>query len=383
MSELDHAPLAPSSAARTVACPGSVRLIAEVIRLGWVVDDDTIEAQEGTASHWAGAELLKGELVAVGQVAGNGITLTDEMISGAELFNDTIRARGMPVGDVEKLLVSDILHRQNYGTPDHSGLGRGVLFIDDYKYGHDYVEVWKHWQLMNYAALKLSELMQLGHGDAVWDLTVNMTIVQPRNYHRDGPVRSWSIKAIELRPYFETMRKQFAIAMTPEAPCIPNPECRHCPGRFACEALTADTDGTTRLAYGNVPLNLSPLAIGRELYRLRRAAKRMEARITGMEEQALSLISRKGVAVPYFSVEHGAGRTVWNVPLEEVVTLGRNFNLDLNKSDAITPAQAIAKGKSVPGWAEVVKEYSFTPSGAAKLVDDDGKKATMTFGNSI
>jgi hypothetical protein len=81
----EHALLAPSSAARWIACAGSVMME--------VLYPETVEhaaAAEGTASHWAASEMLAGRVVAEGQVAPNGVVLSDEMIECAEVYVDNV-----------------------------------------------------------------------------------------------------------------------------------------------------------------------------------------------------------------------------------------------------------------------------------------------------
>lgn len=366
MAVIDHARLAPSSAARLVACTGSRKMVELFPQ-----EESGIDAIEGEAAHWAGAELLQGRAVDTGQVAANGVTLTDEMVEAAELYAEHIIARG-PVGAVETTVKSAALHPDNYGTPDHFALQPMHLFVDDFKFGHGYVEVFENWQLMNYVALILQEMGINGMTDQM--LQVTMTIVQPRNYHRDGPIRTWSVKASELRGHFNILRNKFEEAMREDAPVTAGAHCEHCPARHVCEAAAASGYNAVTHAYRSIPLVMSPAAMALELRTLRRARKVLEARITGLEEQVLSTIVR-GTDVPWFSIQHGQGRTKWTTPASEVIALGQMLGVDVSKPDVLTPKQAIAKG--LP--EEVVKAYSHAPRGAAELVEDDGRTAAKVF----
>lgn len=367
MADIDHAPLAPSSAARLVACTGSRMLAARYPQ------EPTIETREGEAAHWAGAELIQNRPVAIGQLAANGVTLTDEMIEAAEMYAEHIQSRKHTLpGHVERLVRNAALHPQNYGTPDHVNMETMHLFIDDFKYGHRYVEVFENWQLIDYTALVLAEM---GVDDEIAKaLKVTMTIVQPRCYHRGGPIRTWTVLASELRPYFDVLRNKFEEAMRDDAPCTVNPECEFCTGRWACEAATAGGFKAVEHAYSSAPLRIPPAAAALELRTLRRAETTLKARISGLEEQLLAAC-RRGQNVPFFSVEHGQGRTVWTSPPEEVISLGAMLGVNVSKPGTITPKQAIKAGLD----AEVVKLYSDTPRGAAQLVEDDGKTAAKVF----
>lgn len=370
----EHAIIAPSSANRIMACTGSRKLAA------MFPQPDTIESQEGTAAHWALSELLHNQPIAVGQVASNGIVLNDEMIEGAEMAADYINDRGLTGivrAGIETTIKNGTLHHHNWGTPDYWAyqefeIGDKYLYVDDFKFGHEFVDVYENYQLINYVALLLWEL-QITEMDRQ-KITVHMTIIQPRNYHKDGPIRTWSVPAVKLLPYFTNMRTRFKESMEDAAPVTVNQHCKHCPARHACEGLQQAGYSSVQQAYESVPLHLSPAATGLELRMLRRAADAMAARITGLEEQVITEIAH-GRNVPYFSIQHGQARQVWNKPIEEVIAMARMLDIDISKPDILTPKQAIKKGV----MPELVDAYSITPNGAAKLVEDDGSGASRVF----
>lgn len=379
-----HAALMPSAAGRWVRCPGSVAMEQR-----YPDDVESVKAREGTAAHWACAELLAGQAIAVGQVAPNGVVLDDEMIDGAQLYFDALMtARGpnvdmLAVGvggtiHVEQRIDIPYVHAQNWGTPDawFYDKAAGVLYVCDYKFGHGFVEVFENWQLIDYACGILDALGIDGAADQHIDVV--MTIVQPRSYHKDGPVRTWRVKACDLRPYFNRLQVAAAAALEPGAPCRISAECKHCNARHACEALQRAALDAVDLSTTSSPVELPPDALGQELRTLQRAAALLAARISGMEEVALSTI-RRGALVPGFKIEHGKGRKRWNKPVEQVVVMAKLMNVDVAKSlEAITPAQAIKAG--LP--ADLVDMFSETPTGAAKIVADDGTLARRVFGKS-
>lgn len=368
-----HAYIAPSSAARTVACPGSVALCA------LFPEEPTIVSAEGDAAHWAGAEMIRGDVVAVGQVAANGVTLTDVLIDSATVYAEHVLSRHTTYDRLtETPIRSDALHPLNWGTPDNVEFGPLTIYIDDFKNGHGYVDVYENWQLMNYAALKLADLTLRYSWDHIKQLTVVLTIIQPRCYHRGSPVRSWTVTVAQLQPYFEIMRKQFAIAALPNAPCIVNSECENCSGRHACEALSASGYKAADKGYSVVPLVLSPTAVGLELKMLKQAQKQLEARVTGLEAQAERAI-RGGAHVPYFGIGHGDGRTVWGVTAPEVLALGEMLGASFAKPDTITPLQAIAVLKKIGVPANVIEAYSRRLSGPARLVEIEDNAAARVF----
>lgn len=371
-----HSVLAPSSAARWVACPGSVPL-----SLLYPEAEDSPEAREGTAAHWAFGELLAGRAIDVGLIAPNGVVLNDEMIEGAEMYVDDVLGVFGSSGDtlrVEERVDMPSVHPQNWGTPDtwaplHDATsGKLTIYLWDYKFGHEYVDVFENWQLIDYAAGILDKLNIDGHADQF--VSFVMRVVQPRSYHRDGPVREWRIGAADLRPYFNKLRNAAELAMRPDAPCTPNPECKHCPARHACEAFTGAAYAAADLSSRSVPLELSAAAMGLELRTLKRAQAMLDARVTGLEQAAFARLTR-GERIPFFALESSPGRTVWAKPIEEVIALGQMFGKDLSKPMAITPKQAEKAGVD----PALVALYSTAPNGALKLVADDGAKARKVF----
>lgn len=373
-----HAILAPSSAARWVACAGSALLEA----IYPDTDSDKRAADEGTAAHFAASELLLGQVVATGQVAPNGIVLTDEMLEAAEMYVDAVLAK---LGEhsreflhVEQRVMIPSVHEHNWGTPDcrfmlhNPTAGRSTLYLFDFKFGHDFVDVFENWQLIDYAAGILDEMGVNGIADQMID--VEFCIVQPRNYHRDGPVRTWRVVASDLRPFINRLSNAADRAMRPDAPTTPNPQCLHCKGRHACEALQRDAYRSAAISASSVPVEMSPEALGLELHMLRRAAKRLEGRITGLEEQARIQLQR-GQRVSFHALETVPGREAWTVPADQAIALGQLLEIDISKPGVLTPKQARDKG--VP--ADVVASISARPS-SLKLVEDDGRDARKVFG---
>jgi hypothetical protein len=116
------------------------------------------------------------------------------------------------------------------------------------------------------------------------------------------------------------------------------------------------------------PVELSTAALGTELTMIHRAQELLEARATGLEEQALSLL-RSGKRVPGYIIGQGQAREKWTPDLETVFATGDALGIELRKPTAITPAQARKAG--IP--TEVVDALSDRPAGAIKLqqVTDD------------
>lgn len=369
----DHAILAPSALNTVVVCAGSPQLA----RL-YPDDEDSQAAREGTASHWAGSEQLDGREVDVGQVAPNNVTLDVEMIEGADMYVAAVREIVPSGGHVEQRVDCSYVHPFMWGTPDfwHYDPVQRTLYVFDYKYGHRFVDAFENWQLLAYAA---GIIATLGLDDQ--STMVQMTIVQPRNYHRDGPVRTWRVRAVDLRPYINILGNAAYTAVrpdgtyNPDAKCVVNPGCRDCNGRRACVTLQQSSMADIDLAGAPVPFDLPPVAVGNELRLITRAIAQLEARRSGLEEQAISAITR-GENVPWHRLARSEGREKWTKPVDEVLALGSLLGLDLRKpAEAITPVQARKLGLD----AELSETYAARGSGALALVPDDGTHARRVF----
>lgn len=373
-----HAFLPPSSAAAWVVCGAWPWMNQKYPQA------DTPVAMEGTAAHWGFEELFAGRDIAEGLVAPNGITLTEEMCEGADLYVETIdnalRVAHLDRNhlQIERRVAIPYVSEYNDGTPDtwfYDHAGR-TLHLFDYKFGHDFVEVFGNWQLVDYTCGILESLGIDGAADQA--TRVIFYIVQPRSYHRDGPVRRWPVMASDLRARFNLL--QSAAERAVKAPSAQvGDQCEHCPGRHACEALQASAYQAADKAGVVTPLELSPLALGIEARMLKRAARRLEARISGLEANIDAQL-RAGQQVPHFRMEPTAGRESYiDGAYKTVLMIGMMYKKDLAKPALVTPNQARKLG--IP--AEVLAPYLNPAKSGVKLAEDNGSAAAKAFSPGI
>lgn len=370
-----HSIIAPSSAERRFQCPQSTLLESM-----YPEDDESEEAREGVAAHWAASEQLAGRLVDVGQIAPNGVVLTQQMCEGADLYYDDVVKSLAPFGltpaqgRIEQPVAIPRVHALSWGTPDFSILLQGTpmrLMLWDYKFGHRWVDAFENRQCVEYAAGLTEGLSDLDPG-----VEVTITIVQPRSFHRDGPVRRWRTTLAAMRALINQQSNAAHEALGPEPRATVGPECRDCRGRHACPQLQASALQAMDTARHIVPLELSPAAAGLELRLVREAQERLKARASGLEQQLESMI-RKGGSVPFWRLAPGESRERWKVPAAQVIATAQMLHLDVAKPpDVITPAQARAKGLD-PALVELLAER---PPAGMQLVEDDGSAARRVFG---
>lgn len=381
-----HAFLAPSSASRWVRCALSASLEA-----AYPETEASPSSLEGTAAHWVVQMLLQGTPVALDMQAPNGVAVTQDMLEAAELVRDDILATLGP--DWAQYLVIErrvqiprVHPTHNWGTPDYRAgsrlnNGRLCLHVWDFKYGHGIVDAIENWQLIDYTAGLLDEAGIDGLQDQ--ETVVDMVVIQPRAFHRDGPVRRWRVVAADLRGHINRLSNQAALAVGANPPAVPTPEgCENCRGRHACEALQRAAYLAADKGQNYGALDLSPHALGLELRALKRSQALLEARVSGLEAEATAKIKR-GELVPSWILESTPGRLAWRKPAAEILALGQMLGLDLAKpQDVITPTQAKAVAKTAKVSGEIFDAYASRPTGAAKLVADDGTKARLTFSTS-
>lgn len=348
MSNNDHSILAPSSAARWLQCPGSVSMCQQ-----YPEPEDSPKALEGTLAHAVNVAFMEGNPMPAGA--------TDEMIEGAQLWADTV---GSDDTHLEERVDCHSIHPECYGTPDAWAYGSNVLSVSDYKFGHSFVNAYRNPQMTVYAAGLLDKLGIDGLHEQ--SLTVEMLIVQPRSYHRDGPVRRWVTTASDLRADFNLLRAAARDALGPNPQLNVGSECRYCPARHACPALQGAAYSAAEFGGDAMPFDLSDEAIGRELRFLKEMSDTLNSRISGLEDEVLARITRLGRNVPGWMTEQGMGREKWNSPVEQVIALGTLMGINLSKPGVITPKQAIKAG--VP--EAVVGANTETPLGEIKLVPD-------------
>ena len=373
-----HAFLAPSSAARWVVCPASAALEA-----AYPETEESPAAMEGAAAHWVNQERLEGRAVTEGQQAPNGVAVTAEMLEAAELVMATLRDLGALEWRIEQPVRMPGIHpTHNWGTPDYRGVGRLAQYLVDFKYGHGVVEVYENWQMLDYAADGLADVAAEVPADE--DTVVHFCIIQPRAYHRDGPVRWWHVRASDLRAYFVRLRDAAAKATGANPPMVPTPEgCEHCRGRHACEALQRAAYKAADLAAAWGTADLPPAALGAELRLLRRSAALLAARLSGLEAQTIATL-QAGKPVPGWIMDSVPARLEWAVPPAQVFAYGDMLGLALRKDPApVTPTQAIALAKGAGLPPNVFAAFSKRPPGAIKLTEDNGAKAAMIFGQPV
>lgn len=387
---MSHSIIPPSSAdiwGKPNGCTGWVLMAQQ-----YPQDEETQDAADGEASHEIGATLINdasrgfiSDVTAdkfIGKAATNGTLFTEEMFDAAKIYADDVgeimRQYGIfggPNFGTEARVESKRIHELSFGTTDQFiyDANSHKLFIWDYKFGHEVVEAFENWQMINYLAGILEQLEINGHEDQ--QITVHIRIIQPRAFHRDGIIREWVVKASDLRGHFNILEANAAESLGNNAVCRSGPHCKHCTARHDCEAALTAAMSFYEVAMKPIPITMSFSARGLQLAILKRARKHIERLEIAFEEQIKNTI-RGGKLVPGWKLEQGLGHEKWNKPIPEVIALGDMMGHDLRKpTDVKTPTQARSLG--IDG--DVISAYANKPKTSLKLVQETGIKTKTIF----
>lgn len=357
---------------------------------GWVAANQTYpeteegeEAREGTAAHELGEAMIKSRDIffrefVVGTSASNGVVITADIFESAVIYAEDVLAVVAETGiepRVENRVHAPHIHAESWGTPDTYMAHGNWLIIWDFKHGHEKVGAFENWQAINYFHGIINEL-ELSTG-RISGLDVEIRIIQPRAYHRDGVVRIWKTTGHNLLKFGEHLKRGAAAGLSDNPPTLSGPHCKHCPGRHACEAALDGGVALYEAANNWMPSELSPRALGAQLSIVKRARKQLEYLESGYEEQVNSLV-RSGTMVPGWSAEPKYGKEKWDKPIDEVIQLGDILRHNLRKPpQAITPNAARKLGID----ESVITAYSSKRRDGIVVVPDNGDKARQVFNN--
>jgi hypothetical protein len=218
-----HSELGASQYSRWAACPGSIRLCVGIEK------KSSVYAEEGTIAHEVAASSL---LLVPKHIPG----ATEEMAEAVAVYIDyitLIRKMKPSFEAVEQKFHLKAYHEKLFGTADYVAYfaNTKTLHVVDYKHGAGVaVEVKGNKQLQYYGLGALS-------ANNFPIAKIRLTIVQPRCYHEDGPIRSWDITPIELIDFAETLIDDAKATENPDAPLNAGDHCRWCAAQAVCPAI--------------------------------------------------------------------------------------------------------------------------------------------------
>lgn len=374
-----HSVIPPSAAKCWVACPGWVTMNA-----AYNSDESSEAAQDGTACHAVAEAILNATLGSAKRppVAGDtveGRIVTEQMIEAAGMYATYVAGIISKCGitkkpriGFEKRVECPNIHELSAGTVDAYvwDSAENTLHLFDLKYGFGVVEAVENWQLINYADGVMSYLDVIAS-------TVVFHIVQPRAFHKEGPIRTWSVDGDTLDALHNRLHDAALEALSDSPECRTGEHCKYCAGRTHCEAAISAGYNAVDMSSGVLPVNASNEELGRMLEDFKRGEEQLKYMIDAVETQ-LSTALRSGERVEGYRLTESRGRTMWSLSADEVIALGDEHGIDLRKPDTVTPKQAQKLG--LP--ADIVTENS-EHSASMKLERINNDRARAVFARKV
>ncbi len=286
-----HHKLSASSAHRWLVCPGSVE----------TADQDV---QEGPGTTWV---------------------VSEEMAEAVQLYLDVVRQA------LKDLPGSTLQVEQNFELYDlHPDMGgscdaivtqpMGTIKVFDFKYGMKPVEAEDNAQLKFYS---------VGGIRSAWDPEiVEVVIVQPRAFHKDGPVRSWKTTPESLVKFGDgELKVKAAEAFGKNPKRVAGDHCKFCPKAAGCQTLREHVTNTAMTMFNPVngasksPALVSPTQLTSEqLGRTLGFADMVKTWIKAVEDEADARAQRGDLPLGYKLVET-VGHRKWRDEKEVVATV--------------------------------------------------------------
>ena len=217
-----HSPIGASSRARWSRCPGSVSLSKDE------PNKSSIAAKEGTTAHELVATILDKSFSQKDDVAVTLLKFVDHILVYLNYVASLKKACGHV--HIEHSFDMSNIFPDLYGTADAVAFDpvTKTVHVVDYKHGEGLVvEVENNLQLEYYALGALSTLKYNAH----W---VQMTIVQPRAYHPNGPIRHWRVPSLHFLDVEDNIISEAKDTLQKDALLLAGPHCMFCPAKTKC-----------------------------------------------------------------------------------------------------------------------------------------------------
>lgn len=346
---------------RWATCPGSVRM-SRGLR-----GAESKYAAEGTAAHDLAKTILECELA--GQpFAYDNSDIDPEMLEPVMVYVKEVLsdAKGNDVLIEERCDLSQV-HPGLFGTCDNVTFVKAdkVLKVRDYKHGSGIpVEVKGNKQLRYYG------LAALLSTDFPCE-TVELTIVQPRVNHPQGPIRSERISSLELLEFAEELKNAALATERPDAPIVAGDHCRFCPAAGICPALRSKAQDMARLDFSEVseqPLSIDELAKALEWVPV------LKQWAENVDRHAYSL-AQKGTKIPGFKLVAKRGIRKWSDEKEVGRFLEREFTpttlRSLYEDPAMKSVAQMEKTLHPNQWPKLLPYIVKISSGEALVPESD------------
>lgn len=411
-----HATLSASESHRWIACPGSIRLCADI------PNTTNPAASTGIMAHAFVEHGLRDGMRAPEEGAGisyddHGVikdgVLDNEMLKAVEVMlervTELMRDHPKAMLHTEMRVSLEHIRKDMWGTADViiDAHRQRRLIVIDYKHGFTPVHLVKNkaavpfmrqngvlgWrafldaeintQLLMYAAGALNAMELLAEYDEV-----QVEVVQPRCMEVE-PVQTVIIKVAHLKQWATDVLWEAACATEMgDAPLIPGDHCRFCRGASVCPAIANKASELAVIDFQAELINETQLAIpltAEDLSRILKWAPVIDAWLKELAGHAQRLLEA-GTEVPGFKLVRKKSNRAWPAVTEDELVqffikagakkLKRSELFD--KPSLLSPAQL----EKVLG-KEIVNKVAVKPEGGLTLALESDKRPAATPNNDF
>ena len=386
-----HSRLGASGAERWLNCPGSSALIASY---QIPQTDEPSYRAEGTAMHEAAAHCLASGCEAW-EVCGEvfyGVTITSEMSDAIALYLDRVRPsidreKGFHGEQffIEARLAAPEVHAQMFGSVDFAALvpegcgpqgggqwEKGFLDVTDLKGGEGIeVDPFDNPQMKYYAFM----LIETKFKDLDDDFPVRLTIVQPRCFSSEGPIRDWWTTVGEIKAW--VVRELLPAMNSTDDALSAGDWCRFCPAKLVCPLVTglfkaaATYDPKAIVKTDDVALGLSYDMIQGVKFYMKALEDEVFRRLkTGTKVPLVKLVNKKANRIWGDTVTVQVEGKDVEVPLRDYIkkTWGEKA---LTEPELKSPAEFEKLGADAK---EFVKGHAYMPVTGLTVAREDDKR---------
>jgi hypothetical protein len=379
-----HRKFAASAAERWMNCAGSVALCKGL------PEQRSSYAEEGTRAH----ELLEKRLKTPGTTYAMVVNYDQESWDATDVAVDYVNARRAAHSNSSLLIERQVTPEVCAAPDDVGGTADIILYypdellleVVDYKHGAGVAVEAKGNKQMRVYALGAWQNLKLEVQ------TIRTTIIQPRAFHPDGPIRSEDLSVAELMDFHVDLEEAAERCLQPDAPLVPGEaQCRWCPAKTICPALESRALAIAGEAFTHVrqitpealpdARTLTPDRIGYILQAKRALLGWLEA----VEEEGYRL-AMAGTQIPGSKLVAATGRRAFEGTVEEVSKQleaitglpAKEFTketlLGVVEAETLVKRQAKDKKKALEAFAFLTTKKS---SGKLQLVADDDKRPAV------
>lgn len=309
-------------------------------------------AREGTCAAWVAECVINGDAGTaadmIGRVHRNGWEVDREMAMHVQGYLDVVQGRGDTANaEVEAELFGGAVTMRI----DNVQIIGDILYIDEFKYGHDVVEHINNAQLLTEAAGLL--------GYPAWR-TAELSVYQPRSAHPAGVWRTDYQPRSSITEWAEYVRQVVAAAEAPEPYATPGVQCNNCPAASRCFALGRATYRVIDMIAERETYNLTDAELSVELGFLETADSMLRARANAIRAEAEGRIAA-GRIVQGWGLASGQGQRRWRYGLDVTAAMLGVPVVEMSEAKPRSPASLEKEGVKVP------VELTTRPTTAPKL----------------